>query len=450
MKLSNRIPDGNCISSIISKIKIMKRKIIYGLPLLTIAALALWACTKENPIAPNTSFTTSLTNNQAYAGEGFAVYLRNVQGGFITLFTGADSTTTYSPNNPAASGVVVKNDIGALPDSVMVTYSNPGTFTLTLLVASTGNQSKDYKQATSSMSIKVADRRDQFSTFAINKINGQLSEDGTHIYFFASKSANLTALKPTFTLNSQNSQVAVNGTPQLTGSSIQDFSALNPGDTLGRPVNYVITAGNGASKTYTVQYILRDPLTGKQLISLSVSTLNAVFIPDSATNSIEILYLTGSVLKSNILATVSVGANALIGTKNISVKATLIDLTTVTKIAVQAEDGSSHDYSVIKTAIEKFTSFSFTQAGGNNLNPAPTGIIDYVKKTINVDVLKSTDVTTLVASFTGLTSFTARAGSDVITSGVTALDYTNPVIIDLYSGTRKLDSYTVTVTKVAK
>jgi hypothetical protein len=431
----------------------MKIKIKYSLLFIAIAAFALWNCIKENPISPSATFTTSLTDNHAFAGEPFSVYLKNVKGAYITLFTGEDSSKTYSPGNPNAAGLVIKTDILDMPDSAQVTYSNPGTYTLTLLVVSTGNQSKDIKETLSSIQVTVSDRRNQFTKFTIDKLDGQLSLDGTHIYFYASKAANLTAKKPSFQLSSVNAVASVAGVPQVTGSTVQDFSALNPGDTLGRPVEYVITASNAETRTYTVQYKLRDPYTGKQLNSLTIASVNSVFIPDEVNKTIEIIYVTGTNIKtSKVLATVSIGATANIGSKSVSPTATAVDLTLVANstLTVKAEDGSTQDYAIIKTAVDKFTGFTFTKANGADLNPAPVGTIDLVNKTITVNVLKGTDVTSLVPDFTGISTFTVQVGANVITAGVTAVDFTNPVVLDLYLGTRKLDSYTVTVVQVSK
>ncbi len=436
-----------------SKSKNMKIKIKYSLLLMAMAAFALSNCIKENPIPPSASFTTNLTDNHAFAGEPFSVYLKNVKGAYVTLFTGEDSSKTYSPNNPNATGTIVKTDILDMPDSAVVTYSNPGTYTLTLLVVSTGNQAKDVKETLSTLQVTVSDRRNQFTKFTIDKLDGQLSLDGTHIYFYASKAADLTAKKPSFQVNTQNAVVTVAGVAQVTGTTFQDFSAFNPGDSLGRPVDYLITANDNSTRTYTVQYKLRDPYTGKQLNSLTVSTLSPIFIPDEVNKTIEILYPAGANIKTaKLLASVSIGATAAIGAKTISVTATAVDLTSAAnnKVTVKAEDGTTQDYAIIKTAIEKFATFTFTMAAGVNLNPAPVGTIDVANKTISVNVLMATDVTSLVPSFTGIAASTVQVGSNVITSGVTPVDFTNPVVFDLYLGARKLDSYTVTVVKVSK
>jgi len=76
--------------------------------------------------------------------------------------------------------------------------------------------------------------------------------------------------------------------------------------------------------------------------------------------------------------------------------------------------------------------------------PAPVGVIDHVAKTITLDVLKGTEITKLVAEWTGSIG-TVKIGSVGQISGETENDFTNPLTYTFFKGTTAGDKYVVTV-----
>ena len=85
--------------------------------------------------------------------------------------------------------------------------------------------------------------------------------------------------------------------------------------------------------------------------------------------------------------------------------------------------------------------FSFLQ------QTAPA-LIDTVNQTVNVEVIHSTNLTNLVASFVLSPSATAKAGGVAQVSGVSVNDFTNPVLYTITAGdgvTTKIWTVTVTV-----
>ncbi|MGB9747660.1 MAG: hypothetical protein ACPLXM_12110 [Bacteroidales bacterium] len=422
------------------------KHLIIALSILGFSSLFI-SCNKEEPLPPSADFTTSLSNFTAYAGEPFVLYLKNCSGDFLTLFKGDTPGSTYGNDSLVAQGLTIDTSL----DSILVTYDAAGTYTLTLLAASYGNWSKDQVVKTKSVTINVIDRRAGLRKITIDKVDGVFSQSGTEIYFYATKVDNLTAKKPIFFTTSLSAKVYINDVEQISGVSVVDFSPLNPGDNEGRPVIYKVVAPNGESREYTVKYILRDPLTGKQLLSLTSSTLGKTFYPDENAKSIEIIYPTGTDLtKLKVMAKVSLGAIATIGTKQIQDKEQTVDIAANNKIVVKAEDLSTQDYAIVKTEVEKITAFRFIKAGTLDLNPPPQGTIDFPNRKITVNVLQGTDKTRLVAEFTGLSVYTLKAGDTVITSGITEYDYSGDVTLDLYKDGRKLDSYLVKVNTVSK
>jgi hypothetical protein len=421
------------------------------LPVLFFLSMLGWGCNKEEALEPSADFTLSLTDNIGYVKEPFTLYLTNVVCDFITLYKGNTPDAIYNEDSTLVKGAQVDKQL----DSISVTYNTAGVFQLTLLAATSGNWSEDYLTDVKTVQVTILDRRTDLSKFQIDKVDGKLSEDGTEIYFFDIKTANLTAKKPTFTTGSSDALVYIGTELQESGVSVVDFSPLSPGDAEGRPAEYKVVAPNGDFSTYTVKYILRDPYTGKQLTSLTLSSIGSTFIPDESAKTIEILYPEGTDLVTiPAKAEASVGATVTIGDMEIQEKELKVNLDANSSIQVTAEDGSVQDYAITKTAIEQITAFAFTHYEGTSgpveLIPAPAGVIDTLTKTIAVNILPGTDKTKLVATFSGLTNFTAKVGSNSLVSGMTIVNYTDPVTIDLYLDDRKLNAFTVTVNTVAK
>jgi hypothetical protein len=231
-------------------------KNIYNyLPVLFFLGMLSWGCNKEEALEPSADFTLSLTDNTGYVKEPVILNLTNVVGDFITLYRGDAPERTYNKDSDLVKGFPVDKQL----DSISVLYSSAGVFQLTLLAATSGNWAEDYFTDVKTVQVTIIDRRTDFSKFQIDKVDGKLSEDGTGIYFYDVKTADLTAKKPTFATGSPDALVYIGSELQESGKSVVDFSPLSPGNTEGRPVEYKIVAPNGDFRIYTVKYILHDP-----------------------------------------------------------------------------------------------------------------------------------------------------------------------------------------------
>jgi hypothetical protein len=224
------------------------------LPVLLFLGMLSGGCNKEEALEPSADFSLSLADNTGYVKEPFTLYLTNVVGDFITLYRGDAPERTYGTDSILVKGLPVDKQL----DSMKVVYSSTGVFQLTLLAATSGNWAEDYLTDVKTMQVTILDRRTDFSKFQIDKVDGKLSEDGTEIYFYDVKTADLTAKKPSFTTNSPDALVYIGSELQESGKSVVDFSPLSPGNSEGRPVEYKIVAPNGDFRIYVVKYILSD------------------------------------------------------------------------------------------------------------------------------------------------------------------------------------------------
>jgi hypothetical protein len=232
----------------------MKNNYIY-LAVLFFLGMMIWGCNKEDALEPSADFTLNLTDNIGYVKESFTMYLVDVVGDFITLYKGDSPNNTYHKDSTVVRGLSVDKAV----DSITVIYNKAGVYQLTLLAATSGNWAEDYLTAVRTVQITIVDRQTDFSKFQIDKVDGKLSEDGTEIYFYAVKTADLTAKKPTFTTASTDALVYIGSELQESGKSVVDFSPLSPGDMEGRPVEYKVVAPNGDFRIYIVKYILHEP-----------------------------------------------------------------------------------------------------------------------------------------------------------------------------------------------
>jgi len=85
-----------------------------------------------------------------------------------------------------------------------------------------------------------------------------------------------------------------------------------------------------------------------------------------------------------------------------------------------------------------FTSYQFEDSNNTELSSDVTGIIDIAKHAISLTVPYDTDITSLVATFTLPDNATAKIGTTSQESGVTANDFTKPVV---YTVTAKGEEY---------
>ncbi len=426
----------------------MKNKTINALIAILLGSVALFSCTKEPPIKPNAKFSTKLVDNTAYAGETFYIYFTNTSGEFFTLFTGVTDKSTYDPNDPTKTGTAITSVVDSFP---ITSYNSAGTYPLTLVAASSGNWAEDYEKSVYTLDVTVKDRRSGFTSFSIDKINGEFVPGTTTILFYATKGTNLTAKKAKWLTASAGAEVYVNNELQESGRTTQDFSPINSTDNEGRTVIYSVVAPDGASTDYDVKYILSDPSTDNTLYALSSST-GATFTIGAST--VQIFYYSTSNLSAfNLLASAGKNAVVKVGNTAIQDKAASVDLVNNNIIKVIAEDKSEKDYAVTLTVIDVFTSFQFTQMDDGSgtlvdLYPVPEAVIDPVAKTITISVFGYSPTTNnkLVATFTGIDHQTVKIGSTVLTSGTTEFTYdASPYEVKLFDGATLRDTYTLTI-----
>jgi len=225
----------------------------------------------------------------------------------------------------------------------------------------------------------------------------------------------------------------VNGVEQVSGETINDFS---------QPVVYTVKSGQGNDQLYTVK-ISTFPSSAEKVLSkfeLGVGGNGEVGVIDEENKVINLTanYSTNLAAVRLILAS-SYASAILINNFAYSERKNYDMAKAVKAIKIVAQNATEVEYT-IKTTIDNPVS-TFTFAG---LVPEPVGVIDAAAKTISIDVLKGTDVSKLIAKWTGSIG-KVTIGTMVQSNGVTPNNFSKPLIYTFYKGSTAGDKYTVTI-----
>lgn len=233
--------------------------------------------------------------------------------------------------------------------------------------------------------------------------------------------------------------VTVNDAVQESGVTQNDFTS---------PVVYIVHAEDGSTKAYTVSVTVQ-PATTKDITGFGFlldfnASLSADVMITNPGSEIIIVLPYGSVL-TGLRATFEttgnkVTVNDIIQESNV----TQNDFNTDVVYRVTAEDGSYSDYTV-KASVAKSDAKAITRfiLDGENC------LIDETSRSIKVTLPATRDITGLIASFNSTGIKVTVNGQEQI-SGVTANDFTSPVVYMVTADNGTTADYTVTVTKSAE
>jgi len=401
-------------------------KIIYKSILILITMIIVSSCVKEEMINPDPSFILTYQRagqTNALAGTKFYV-IPTGTGEFFTLYDGLKG---HIWGEAGAKGIDFNK-----ADSLMVYYSTAGTYKLTLVTSSNGNFGNDYKVTSKTEDVVVIDQRNSFKTFNINDTDGNFALNNEILFSFPDAVTDFH-FAAKFSMDSPDAKTYVNGVEQVSGETINDFS---------QPVVYTVKSGQGNDQLYTVK-ISTFPSSAEKVLSkfeLGVGGNGEVGVIDEENKVINLTanYSTNLAAVRLILAS-SYASAILINNFAYSERKNYDMAKAVKAIKIVAQNATEVEYT-IKTTIDNPVS-TFTFAG---LVPEPVGVIDAAAKTISIDVLKGTDVSKLIAKWTGSIG-KVTIGTMVQSNGVTPNNFSKPLIYTFYKGSTAGDKYTVTI-----
>jgi len=405
-------------------------KTIYKTIIILLTLVVSASCAKEEMVAVDPGFILSFERDgktDALAGNTFYV-IPTGSGEFLTLFDGTEGRVW---GEPGAKGVDFNK-----ADSVGVRYNAAGKYFLTLVSTSTGDFGKQVSREVKSVEINTVDDRNSFTVFNINGVDGVFSPNN-EISFSVPDIITDFNFKVIFVLESELAKTYVNGVEQTSDVTINDFS---------QPLVYTVKSALGSEKQYTVKFTTFPSSTAKMLtkFAFGVGGNGEIGVVDEANKTINITanYATNLasvrlVLESSYASKIYLNNAIYSNKKNYNLSNS--GSNQVAAIKVVAQDNSEVIYTINIVMDNPVNSFTFV-----GLVPEPKGLIDVAAKTITIDVLKNTDITNLIALWSGSIG-KVTIGTAVQTNGVTPNNFANPQTYTFYKGTSAGDAYVVTV-----
>lgn len=229
---------------------------------------------------------------------------------------------------------------------------------------------------------------------------------------------------------------------QASETTAQDFT---------NPVQYVVTADDLSTSTYTVSVIRGDE--AKKITSFRFAGLNPAVngVVDEENHLVKLEVPEGTNVKALVptftITGTSVTAVELSSRRvvtPVSSGTTAFDFTYPVIFGVYATDHSVTTYTatvkVVATPAKAITSFKF-----EGLNPVVSGVVDEVNHRIALTVPNGTDISALVPTFT-TTGVSTKVANQPQVSGTTAQDFTNLVSYVVESSDDSSVNYDVKVT----
>jgi len=402
-------------------------KIIYKFAVVLLTLIITFSCIKEKMITPDPGFILTFQRDgmtNALAGAAFYV-IPTGSGEFFTLF---DGTKGHVWGEDGAKGIDFNK-----ADSLQVQYSTAGKYNITVVTSSSGNFGKEFSRNSKTIEVNVVDQRNSFNAFSIGGTDGNFAPNNEILFTVPDVVTDYNFIA-TFGFDSKDASAYVNGVLQVSKVTVNDFS---------QPVVYTIKSGNGTEKKYTVKFSIYPSFTEKAITKFALGTgaNGEVGVVDEAAKTISLTANFATNLASvRLVLTSSYGSTVFLDNVIYSdMKSYDLSTTGLKTIKVVAQNKSEVTYTLQITSDNPVSRFTFA-----GLVPAPLGVIDAVKKTITIDVFPGTDITQLVAVWTGSLGKVTIAGIPQ-TNGVTVNNFSTTLTYTFYKGLAPGERYKVTV-----
>ncbi|MCD4834244.1 MAG: T9SS type A sorting domain-containing protein [Bacteroidales bacterium] len=243
----------------------------------------------------------------------------------------------------------------------------------------------------------------------------------------------VTALVATFTLSPE-ATAKIGTTDQVSGTTPNDFTS---------DVTYTIQAEDGTTQDWIVTVIM-DENTENDILTFSFPEQNDPAVINVTDHTVQIELVPGSSLYGlTATFTLSENANAYVSGVEQASGTTANDFDTDVVYTIIAHDDTEQDW-IVTVSVEPyhgndFLSFSFYEQTGD-------AVIDSDNHMIDVEVNESTNIASLVASFTISDGATINIDGTPQTSGVTENNFSTTVSYDITAQDGNSEVWVVNVT----
>ncbi len=367
---------------------------------------------------------------------------------FSQNITALIPTFTHSPLSSILASVN-----GGTTYQAVTSAATPLNFTGTVLFKCTAEDGLSINIYTVTIVRNAASTAAQLLTFTFNGLNSNINDvDATGVVNQTARTVTIhvpfgtpvTALVATFTLSPYatarvGGTTAVTGTLQVSGNTWNNFTA---------PVVYKVWAeDNVTSELYTVTVIV-DPNTEKKILTFAFNQLTppVVGVIDQTLHTVQVA-IPASISQTSLVASYTVSLFATVSVDGVQqvTGVTANDFTVPRNYLITAHDQSTQNYVVTVYHAAPLTDNLITAFSFNALNPAVAGSIDNTLNLITATVPYGTNRTSLVATFTKSYYSLVQLNGVNQVSGVTANDYTSPLIFKCIAESGAIREYVVTV-----
>ncbi len=249
---------------------------------------------------------------------------------------------------------------------------------------------------------------------------------GTNIAVTVPSGTNITALVANFTATG--ASVKIGAKAQISGTTANNFT---------NPAIYRVTAIDASTQDYTVTVTVAINPANKDITAFSFGSPAATGMITGTSIAVTVPF--GTNVSALVASFTTTGASVKIGASVQTSGTTPNNFISPLTYRVTAADASTQDYIVTVTVAanpaKDITAFSFT-------SPSATGVITGTNIVLMVPF--GTSPFGLVANFT-TTGGSVKVGSMSQTSGITANNFTSPVVYRVTAADASTQDYTVTV-----
>jgi hypothetical protein len=346
----------------------------------------------------------------------------------LTVPTGTNVTSLIA-NFTASTGATVKvGSITQVSGQTTNNFTNTVTYVVT---AEDGITTKSYTVQVTVSSGNLSSAKD-ILTFGFTNPVITATISGTNITAEVPFGTDVSTLVATFTV-SPNATVSVNNIQQESAKNVNDFTTV---------LTYTVTAQDGSSKSYTVSVTVKAKLSSdKDILAYSLKT-PAVNGTISGT-SISITVPDGTSL-SNLIAlfTLSPGATLKVGAVTQASGVTTNNYTAPLVLTVQAEDGTTKNYTVVVTTQSTSGSSAKDLISFGIYQPIIPGVINGNTVTITSST-KTIDITSLMVTFEVSTGAKLVLSGTTLTSRVSKLNFTNSITVTVIAADGSNKDYVI-------
>ena len=282
-----------------------------------------------------------------------------------------------------------------------------------------------------------------FSFAAIPGATGTIDQSTYQVSVTVPFSTDVTSLVATFT-SSTGSTVTVGGVLQTSTVTANNFTST---------VQYLVTAANLSTRIYYVTVTKTAAQTGCDLLSFQFQAFNPDIVGAiNQTTHVVTVTVPYSANVTNLVATFtsSLGSFVRVGGTVQTSGVTANNFSGSVIYRVLAENGVAYqDYTIVVTKAAASNANSITEFRFNGLEPDVVAAVNPSSALITLTVPFSTDLTSLVATFTNSPLSVVTIGGVVQVSGVTANNFTTNKVYRVTAENGAIKDYTVIVSKAA-